>query len=529
MKNLLKSLALVSAFASLASAPTACQPSFPVPLSTQRLSATLETTNLGTPNARLPISLAEPTVFTIDVEALDASGNPDPSFNGFVRVSVVPGTVLSVSGVNTDGRNVQLQNGAAKGVRVAVLESYGDTRIWVDDVGYVPADPLGVPQCANGLDDNHNGKIDFPNDPGCFAANDDTEDGGSYAAAVTDTIFFSYPTISDVRGLATGGTGTPFPYQQVQIDTRFSPSAPQGVVVTGVGSAGFFVTDLSNPGGQGYNSVYAYTYTAPPIMLPCDRLVTFGGTAADFYGFTELNFPTWSLDEWDPTVRPCLVPPATSLNGTIMVSGSLVAKASTGAVSLLRSLEASLVQVSKSSTTWLKIPAHFGPGLVQQDPMTKAYVPTAENSNCDYNGDGKIDFTNGSPEYDCANACAADLQDTSAACKGTTTIDCYTGCAEYTQYLSYSNFPMLIYNSSAGVSNTLLFDLTADPSFDPVQHRGSELGALTGELLYFSGGTQFTIQARCADDLVISPTGQPMPTDKACVVARNAADLTNAN
>ena len=43
-------------------------------------------------------------------------------------------------------------------------------------------------------------------------------------------------------------------------------------------------------------------------MRVCDRLQVLSGTAADFYGYTELNYPTWQLEYWDPTVRPCLVP-----------------------------------------------------------------------------------------------------------------------------------------------------------------------------------------------------------------------------
>ena len=70
------------------------------------------------------------------------------------------------------------------------LAAYGNTRIWAEDLGYVPADPAGSPppQCSNGKDDNGNGLIDFPADPGCAFANDDTEDGGTYAAGVSQAI-----------------------------------------------------------------------------------------------------------------------------------------------------------------------------------------------------------------------------------------------------------------------------------------------------------------------------------------------------
>ena len=109
-----------------------------------------------------------------------------------------------------------------------------------------------------------------------------------------------------MNGISNNGAGTPFPNEQVQINTSWNgstTSTPHGVVVTGVVSTGFFVTDLGGP-PAGYNSVYAYTYSAPPLMNVCDRLITFGGTSADFYGFTEINYPTWSLEEWNPAVAP---------------------------------------------------------------------------------------------------------------------------------------------------------------------------------------------------------------------------------
>jgi hypothetical protein len=528
MTKLLKIGLGLLAFIGLAAVP-ACEPGFPGTASSQHLQVTLTSTNLGEPTSRLPISFTTPTVFTVDIQALDANGDLDTSFNGYVRASVVPGSVLSVTGPNTNGRNALLKNGQAQGIQIAVLEAYGNTRIWIEDVGYVPADPLAnpPPQCANGIDDNHNGEIDYPVDPGCYAANDDTEDGGTYTAGATDQLYFEYPRIADVRGVSNGGSVTPFPNQQLEVNTGWvAANAPKGVVVTGVSSSGFYITDLGD--NRGFTSVYAYTYTAPPIMLPCDRLITFGGTAGDFYGFTEMNFPTWSLEEWDPTVRPCLVPPAAQLNASDLATTS---------PGVLLNLEAALVQVAKSSTavmsmgtttttsTSLHIGAHFGPGLVDQT----TYQATAEASDCDYNGDGKIEFLSNCgpmmnaacPENACSTACTADPE-----------------CSEYSAYLTNSQFRINVTTtvaltgksvSSTSTTNSIQGNGSADATFDPVQLKGQELGAFSGNLLYFSGGSQFTIQARCGDDIVTDTSMKPLPSDKACVVARNGADQTNGN
>jgi hypothetical protein len=564
MNPLVKTLFGLGVCIGLAAVP-ACEAGFPLTPSTQRLAVTITGGNLGSPGSRLPLSLTTPTVVTVDIEALDPQGNLDASFNGYVSVTVVPGTVLMVSGPNTNLGNVLLHDGRATGVEVAVLEAYGNARIWVEDVGYVPVDPLSHPQCANGIDDNHNGKIDYPNDPGCYAANDDTENGGTYAAAATDNIYFEYPRIADVRGVNNGGV-TPFNNQQLSIDTSWvAPSAPGGVVVTGVSSSGFYATDLTET--RGYASVYAYNYTAPPIMLPCDRLVTFGGTAGDFYGYTEINFPTWSLEEWDPTVRPCLVPPATPLIADYLPSTSSTWD------SVLLNLEAGLVQVANgtiepnpyltsvsttpnphvttvggvttterwSVATTVHIASLLGPGLVPTKVVggVVTYEPSADATNCDYNGDGKIEFdTNcgpemnqGCPEDLCSTACTANVE-----------------CSEYSAFATESQFQLVVESTTTATTTTTKGGVTskpvvqvtkvtssiqgvgsADANFNPVAQKGQQLGAFTGNLLYFSGGSQFTIQARCADDIVTNPSQKPLPPDKACVVKRNAADQTNAN
>jgi hypothetical protein len=50
-------------------------------------------------------------------------------------------------------------------------------RLWVEDLGYLPDTTDGkADPAANGKDDNGDGLIDFPADPGCAFADDDTEE-----------------------------------------------------------------------------------------------------------------------------------------------------------------------------------------------------------------------------------------------------------------------------------------------------------------------------------------------------------------
>jgi len=532
MTGVLRTLRITGSLVGLAaglSASPSCQPSFPTAIAGRALEVDITAGDQGTPTARIPITYNAPTVFTVNAHALDQNGNLDTSFTGYVRFSIQPGTVLSVAGSNTNGRNVELIKGVATNVAVSVVGAFGDARIWVEDLGYTPVDPEGValpdggvrlPQCANGIDDNDNGLIDYGSDPGCYAPNDDTEDGGTYAGASTGIIHFSYPRIADVNGVDNNGAGTPFPSEAVQIATEWNgttDNTPQGVVVNGVASTGFFVTDIGET--RSYASVYAYTYSAPPLMNVCDRLITFGGTAADFYGFTEINYPTWSLEEWDPTARPCLVPEPVPLSYNDLASSASKA-------TILTPLEAGLVRVPYPDGSVISVAQKLGPGLIPYTTAAATGVVTIgailpDATSCDYEGTGKIDFSNAA-EAACENACEADIE-----------------CSEYSQYASNSQFQLVVTTADGSGQVAITADGSASPGFNPVALRGTKLLAFTGNLLFFSGGSQYTIQARCSDDIVppggtILPSSPPWPTPAgqaqapaACVVSLSNQTTSN--
>ena len=689
---------LVFAVAMAALPAGACADSqVPEVVSTSHIVVTLAPgSNVGSPTERLPLTLTSSQTYSVNVTAQNGDGTVDKSFMGYVRFSAVPGTVLSVTGPNTDGRNVQLQAGVATNVQVAVLGAYGDTRIWVEDIGYVPADPARTPppQCANGIDDNGNGLIDYPADPGCAYANDDTEDGGTFATGISDTLYYVYPRIADVRGVSQGGGATAFPSEQVQMDTQWTyptptplppqkgdiatfeqqllsvynsvpgggqctnPSAtlptppadcqmslaqeqqlcmcpsldrvPRGVVVTGLSSSGFFVTDVADP--RGFSSVFAYNYTAPVNMLPGDRLIAFGGTSADFYGWTEINYPAWELDEWDPTTRNCFIPDPHVFTVAELGETAPRLQNESGLVRVMQNpppggtypvsdsicdnpCNAPVASPLGTAPYSLHIGKLFGPGY----PTAPAYVPDADHTNCDLNNSGKIDYTAAcvpknctqlgqqcglagdgcgntidcspsgtaggsagggctggqtcggggkpnvcgsggsacvpltcgsikanvgpgfstacgpfadgcgnllqcgacatgtvcgaggvanvcfeSPEEICADVCAADVE-----------------CNQYSAFATQQQFNIVV--TTGATSAVALANGAASQTFDPVQLKGQPLSSFSGDLVYFSGGTQFTIVARCADDIVTDTTKPPLPSDSACVTLRTSA------
>ncbi len=485
---------------------------------TSFLKVTITAGDVGARDRLLPLTFDKSAPITLKVVATRADGQIDTAYNGYVRISVKPGTVVNLSGDGVDGRNVLMKNGVVDNVRVAVAGSFGPTHLWAEDIGYTPADPKRTPPpaCSNGIDDNGNGLIDYPADPGCAFANDDTEDLGTFAAGASPTVFFQSPRISDVRGVVQGGAATTFPHQQVQIDTGWSPEANtfrHSVVVTRISSDGFYATDIDD--ARGYGSVFAYNFTAPPQMRICDRMKAYGGTAADFYGFTEMGFPTWELEEWDPLKRPCLIPEPHVFTAQELARDDKGAYVTTAA--LTRQI-AAMTRVVNDPTNPdptkrvdVHVASHFGPNL----PDLATLKPTADATNCDYDHNGKINF-NADPEKTCANNCALDLE-----------------CSEYSGFLSQNAFVLVVTGADPITGVPLVGTIQANGSasalFDPVALRGKTIHSFTGTVRYFSGGAQYTIEARCEEDIIVDQNTAPIDSGRACVHARTSSDNSSAS
>jgi hypothetical protein len=506
--------------------------------------------DVGSPGKRLPITFTKPTPVKLRVEAHRADGTLDDGFNGWVRLSVQPGAITVVTGKGATGRNVQLAGGVADAVTANLIASYGDTRVWAEDAGYGPVDPniKPPPQCSDGLDNDGNGLVDFPNDPGCAFANDDTETIGTYAAGASNAIYFALPRVADVRGITADptdpsgktyspGTATAFPHDQVSVDTGYRVDKnifEFSVVVTRIASDGFYVTDLNDTRAKtgGSNSIFAFTFNAPPKLSVCDRLTSFTGTSSDFFGFTEMNFPTWGTEEYYlmPDGKPnraCMVPDpylfdAARLADTTQkfrLIASLV-RLVTGDVPTPFDPNDGLCDTATSTCKphhhTAHVGAHFGPGF----PAAPDFKPTDSASNCDLNGDAKVDFS-AKDEGACANNCEADNE-----------------CVEYSSYAARGDFRVVLHDDTTldptkhiapYADTSVQVNASTAAEIDPLALRGQPIRAFTGTLRYFSGGSQFTIEARCPDDIVLDPKGALPPMDQACVFARTASDNNSAS
>jgi hypothetical protein len=259
-------------------------------------------------------------------------------------------------------------------------------------------------------------------------------------------------------------------------------------------------------------------------MQVCDRLTSLSGTVTDFYGFTQLGFPSFTSTYTvlgadagapDAGLSDCRVPEPTVLAPSFFAGGK------TATAEALYRYEAGLVRLEGFS-----ISMHLGPDLATNN----FFGPN--RSNCDFNGDGVIDYTQ-------SNGLHCDMVDGTPQCEGdcATTCDNNPDCSEWSAYITRSQFKMTYQGSAATM---ILANTSTASGFNPralaLQEATSTpptripIPSLTGSLTEFSGGNlNWTVEVRCADDLVCPAelgctTQQPIPSTAACVSPRTGSD-----
>jgi hypothetical protein len=253
----------------------------------------------------------------------------------------------------------------------------------------------------------------------------------------------------------------------------------------------------------------------------CDRLTSLSGTVSEFFGFTEISFPSYEIGLWDGTrpqgqctfhdedqtcapdeycrrgtCQPCMVPEPQVLEAAILNSDSELEK-----------LESGLVRIEQ-----FRIPNKFGPGIaaVTSDapPYTFDFMPNGvPSSNCDLNQDGVLNFFD-PREGACSNACALDADCTD-----------WIGFASRGNYkVSRGNSDSCAFGSPAGAQCIMANTSTAG-NFTPLASRGRSLPWLVGTLRHFSGGSlNWTVETRCEDDLcaIADCATTTVPASQAC-------------
>lgn len=534
----------------LAVAAGACVEEPPPPEGPQTFRINIVQVNGADPpskDAPLPANIGTTNeLWEVEIEAINYDGSP-ADFDGMVNLRVQPGAVVSV--VNADdgeslGKNLRLSGGTATAL-VTVTAVYGEARLWIEDLGYEKAEAGATPACANGENDDPDEDVfvDFPSDPGCAFADDDTETPGTFAAGTSAAVHYALPSIQDIQG---GGSSTPYPYESISVNA----GDPHELIVTRYSKDGFYVTDLRGqhprcsgddsecgaidsglvcdleaggyclpgcrgtgngcqvgggtcpssddtveacPGGPaeqpgvGYNHLFVFTFSTPGGIRPCDRATYLAGTLSEFFGFTELNFPSYEVDPlFEGQEDECLIPPPISLPARIIDSPSQ-----------MEQLESALVRVEG-----YHVAALLGP----KPAINNVFLP--DQTSCDLNGDGKVDFDN-EAEASCGDACSSDPE-----------------CSEWTGYISRGNYK--VSKRIGTVTSVIQINTDGAPQFNPVANRGLELQGVTGTMRNFSGGDlNWTIEARCPDDVVCEATGcgdELKDTTESCLDLRTEDD-----
>jgi hypothetical protein len=201
---------------------------------------------VGSEKAPLPYSTA-PRSFTLDIEAVDYQGEPADWFDGEVHLDVAPRGRLAKG----SARTVTLKGGKASGVTVAVEKVHGDSNLWVEDRGT-------------------------------------DEKPGSYATGLSPTLHVAHPTLREISET------TNIENSALRGDFVHVNSKGRRLVATGIAIDGFYLTDLDEPTAA-FNAIFAHTHSRPDGVQQGDLIVDIIGTVVEFYGFTELGFPTYKV------------------------------------------------------------------------------------------------------------------------------------------------------------------------------------------------------------------------------------------
>ncbi len=443
-------------------------------------------------------SLADPVPYANRVRvAIEVRPLPsDRAFDGFVRVLVEPGYVVGLTSETHDVSRTGLAVSTGNpGIAVVDIEgAFGDTRIVVEDVGHDPG-PAMQAACDDGIDNDGDGRVDYPSDPGCFLRNDRTETPGTHAVGVSEPIVFANPRISNVQGC---NLVPDLERQAITVDRG-------EMYVTAVTVKGFYVSDFSflrggcDPttgccdGGR-YAHLYAYNFNTPQGMRVCDRLASFGGIVGDFYGFTELNFPHWErydIDE-DPSNGLTLMrlEPRAITENDCPIDSSEIEADDVPNRRLMETYESALVHVVNAQlpTEWINCDfndngdAAFNFSYDQLVPADEVILP--DDLRSAYCPDEATGFCS---EAACSEACVA------------------RNCAELTTYGEHGQYPILI-----GEQPILVVTNANVPEFNPYRMALNSDGPVVidrigGMLKEFAPlDTPWIIEPRCPQDIYIN-------------------------
>jgi hypothetical protein len=152
----------------------------------------------------------------------------------------------------------------------------------------------------------------------------------SHATGASPTIYFRNPFIDEVQtppDLTASNATFCSPFNNKFITVDHARAGGQ-LIVTSVYSNAFVISDT---GATTFNNVYLYAFGKPPPYIVPGKVVTqFSGNMSKFVGFTELNFPLFTVA--DDSVPLVPVPPPVDLAITDLANVPKMLGADSGVV-----------------------------------------------------------------------------------------------------------------------------------------------------------------------------------------------------
>lgn len=480
------------------------------------------------PDSALPFP-REPVSIDVQVSALDEKGELLTDYNEEVSFRVTPGQVLQVrvDGQVTENKMMRMVNGVGRAT-LSVEKVFGRTVVWVHDSPPPPSYKIPM----------EFGEDDEGRDPGAG----EEEEGGeehdgkdrTYAAGVSQPVFFAEPSISDVQRLIISESfGNP------AWDNRSSPLVgnyltierplPLGdMIVTAVGAEGFYLHDLQ---AQPYTyvdrnrevttvgdfgSIFVYSFSYPDGLVVGDRLTQVAGTVQEFSGHTQLVFPSWVRVEGAPRPQDIPEPFVFDFSQPGVSSGYRICKLNTA-----------------YPETQMNVLCGYSNNNIEIESLESALVkvvdavPSNDFKACDSNGNSNVPpfryivpETPTGPDFDNAKMdCDPGPDQEDCLCNR----DCVMGmgehdgkiCSELTNYRNYGQWLVMIEPMTRSRINVITRD--ALPEFDPAvfaqeEYEGCTLD-ITGNLRQVQAARpRWAIIARDRNDICCrAPEGKVCP------------------
>ncbi len=231
-----------------------------------------------------PLPAQQQYVFHLSIRAVDSEGEP-VKYTGRLKIEPRFAKITSVA-------LVDMKDGVADNVELTLSRALGEDSILVKSLA----------------------KGSIKTESGIFG--------------VSPQLHFPVPTVPIIQGEHTGDASKGFESKYNRRNFTVHPSKgadcpdEQAIIVTAVIEGGFYLTDLGHPE---FGSLYLYTHSTPYVddaedyhtLEPGTILDGFNGSVFEFFGFTEMSFPTFFPrrdKNNNVVVRPDLIPEPTPVN-----------------------------------------------------------------------------------------------------------------------------------------------------------------------------------------------------------------------